>query len=55
MARMMTLCTLPRSNPGNQTQYVRRNGPYTLTMFSSGKTKLPLRQPTTPLDGLGFD
>ena len=41
MARMMTLCTLPRSNPGNQTQYVRRNGPYTLTMFSSGKTKLP--------------
>ena len=41
MARMMTLCTLPRSNPGNQTQYVRRNGPYTLTMFSSGKTRLP--------------
>ncbi len=41
MARLMALCSLPRTNPGNQTQYVRRNGPYTLIMFSSGKTKLP--------------
>ena len=41
MARLLVLCSLPRSNPGNQTQYVRRNGPYTLIMFSSGKTKLP--------------
>ena len=41
MARLMTLCSLPRSNPGNRTQYVRRNGPYTLTMFASEKTKLP--------------
>ena len=41
MARLMALCSLPRTNPGNQTQYVRRNGPYTLIMFSSGKIKLP--------------
>ena len=30
MARMMALCSLPRSNPGNRTQYKRVNGPYTL-------------------------
>ena len=41
MARMMVLCSLPRTNPGNRLQYVRVNGPYTLIMFSSGKTKLP--------------
>ena len=41
MARLMTLCSLPRTNPGRRLQYVRRNGPYTLIMFSSGKTKLP--------------
>ena len=28
MARMMALCSLPRTNPGNRLQYVRRNGPY---------------------------
>ena len=41
MARMMALCSLPRSNPGNRHRYVRRNGPYTLIMYSSGETKLP--------------
>ena len=25
MARMMALCSLPRSNPGNRIRYVRRN------------------------------
>ena len=32
MARMMALCSLPRTNPGNRKEYVRRNGPYTLGM-----------------------
>ena len=41
MARMMTLCSLPRSNPGNKREYVRRNGPYTLTMFAGADQKLP--------------
>ena len=27
MARLMTLCSLPRSNPGKKREYVRRNGP----------------------------
>ena len=29
-ARMMALCSLPRTNPGNRLQYVRKNGPYKL-------------------------
>ena len=27
MARLMTLCSLPRTNPGDQHQYTRQNGP----------------------------
>ena len=27
MARLLALCSLPRRNPGNQKEYVRRNGP----------------------------
>ena len=29
MARLMALCSLPRTNPGNQHQYKRVNGPFT--------------------------
>ena len=28
MARMLALCSLPRTNPGNRHQYKRANGPY---------------------------
>ena len=35
MARMMALCCLPRTNPGDRLQYKRINGPYKLIMFSS--------------------
>ena len=41
MARTMALCSLPRSNPGNRTQYKRVNGPYTLVMSATGINKLP--------------
>ena len=41
MARMMVLCSLPRSNPGNRLQYKRVNGPYTLYMTVTGGNKLP--------------
>ena len=41
MARMMALCSLPRTNPGNLKEYVRRNGPYTLYMTAGGGNKLP--------------
>ena len=41
MARMMALCSLPRTNPGNQIRYTRQNGPYTLYMTAGGGNKLP--------------
>ena len=41
LARTMALCSLPRSNPGNQIRYVRQNGPYTLVMTTAGINKLP--------------
>ena len=40
MARLLALCSLPRTNPGNRLQYVRRNGPYTLYMTATGSAKL---------------
>ena len=41
MSRLMALCSLPRTNPGNQLRYVRRNGPYTLGMTAGVNSKLP--------------
>ena len=41
MARTMALCSLPRSNPGNQHQYKRVNGPYKLILSRTGEYKLP--------------
>ena len=41
MARLLTLCSLPRTNPGNRKEYVRRNGPYKLGMTAGIDNKLP--------------
>ena len=41
MARLLALCSLPRTDPGNRYRYVRRNGPYTLVMSADGLYKLP--------------
>ena len=41
MARMMALCSLPRTNPGDRKEYKRVNGPYTLYMIAGGGNKLP--------------
>ncbi len=41
MARLMTLCSLPRSNPGKKREYVRRNGPFTLVMYAGANQRLP--------------
>ena len=41
MARMLVLCSLPRTNPGNRLQYKRTNGPYSLIMTATGNHKLP--------------
>ena len=41
IGRLMALCSLPRTNPGNQLQYKRVTGPYTLYMTAGGGNKLP--------------
>ena len=41
MARLMMLCSLPRTNPGRQLQHKRVNGPYRLYMQAGPETKLP--------------
>ena len=41
MARLMALCSLPRTNPGNRKEYKRVNGPFTLIMTAIGDNKLP--------------
>ena len=41
MARLLVLCSLPRTNPGNRHQYKRVNGPYKLIMSVTGDHKLP--------------
>ena len=41
MARLLALCSLPRTNPGDRKEYVRHNGPYTLSMTVNGNAKLP--------------
>ena len=41
MARLLALCSLPRTNPGDRKEFVRRNGPYTLGMVAGVGNKLP--------------
>ena len=41
MARLLALCSLPRTDPKNRMQYVRHNGPYTLAMTAGVNTRLP--------------
>ena len=42
MARLLALCSLPRTNPKQRVQYIRRNGPYKLIMQAgSDPARLP--------------
>ena len=41
MARLLMLCSLPRTNPGNRPQYKHANGPYKLVMGAGADNKLP--------------
>ena len=53
MARLLTLCSLPRTNPGNQLQYKRVNGPYSSDHDRWGSNQAPLRKLPPPVAGLG--
>ena len=41
MTRLIALCSLPRTNPGDRLQYRRANGPYSLVMTAGTGKKLP--------------
>ena len=41
MARLMALCSLPRTNPGDRLLYKRVNGPYRFYMQAGPENKLP--------------
>ena len=41
MGRLLALCSLPRTNPGEQLQYERVNGPFRLVMIAGANNKLP--------------
>ena len=41
MARLMALCSLPRTNPGSRLQYKRQERPYKLVMIAGADCKLP--------------
>ena len=43
MARMMALCSLPRTNPGNRIRYTRQNGPYRPVSINGTKSRVKLR------------
>ena len=53
MARMMVLCSLPRTNPGHRHQYKCVNGPYKLIMSVTGDHKLPFGNLPRLCTGLG--
>ena len=41
IARMLALCCLPRTNPGDKQQYIRQNGPFHLILTAGGTAGLP--------------
>ena len=53
MARLLALCSLPRSNPGSQIRYIRHNGPYTLAMTAGVNTRLPYGTLAASAPGVG--
>ena len=41
MARILALCSMPRTDPGNQKEYIRHNGPFKVGMSAGLGNKLP--------------
>ena len=46
MARLLALCSLPRTNPKQRMQYIRRNGPYKLIIGESLRARSRAGQET---------
>ena len=55
MARLMALCSLPRTNPRDRKEYARSNGPYTLVMTAGYQQKLPFGNIPALADRVGND
>ena len=53
MARLLALCSMPRTNPGDQHEFKRVNGPYTLYMTAGAGNKLPYGS-AAPALGVGL-
>ena len=53
MARMMVLCSLPRTNPGNRHSVQARQRPLQAHHVGHRGSQAPLRQPAAPITGLG--
>ena len=54
MARLLALCSMPRTNPGDQHEFKRVNGPYTLYMTAGAGNKLPYGSRPRLLLGVGL-
>ena len=52
MARLLALCTLPRTNPGDRKEYKRVNGPVRVVSDRRRRDEVALRHPATFTPGL---
>ena len=55
MARLMALCSLPRTEPRDRKEYARSNGPYTLVMTAGYQPEASLREHPALADRVGND
>ena len=54
MARLLALCSLPRSNPGDRLQFKRVNGPVHARDGRRGRKQTALRKPPAFAPGVGL-
>ena len=54
LGRMLALCSLPRTDQGKRSQFVRTNGPFSLAMSAGANGQAPLWEPAAPAPCLGM-
>ena len=54
MARLLALCSLPRTNPGDRLQYKRVNGPVHVGHVLKRRDQTAVRQPASVAPGVGL-